>query len=225
MSKFDEHQNDSINNTPIILWNHRWEYDKNPEDFFDCLKKLKKQNIKFKLIILGEEFQTEMNTFTKARDYFSNEIIHMGYSTPFEEYARLLHKSDILPVTTKQEFFGISVIEAIYCNVFPLLPRRLTYPELFNDKINHKKTSFMIITVNFLKIKKAILNVENIAKEHIEKYDWNIISNSYDKIFKDLKKDYLAKAPIGSHGFKSTGFLLKSFKISLVKYFLSTTTS
>ena len=29
------------NNAPIILWNHRWEYDKNPEDFFHILYKIK----------------------------------------------------------------------------------------------------------------------------------------------------------------------------------------
>jgi len=188
LSKFDEHQSYSINNTPIILWNHRWEYDKNPEDFFDCLKKLKKQNIKFKLIILGEEFQTEMDTFTKARDYFSNEIIHMGFSNSFEEYARLLHKSDILPVTTNQEFFGISVIEAIYCNVFPLLPRRLTYPELFNDKINHKNF-YDNNSELFEKLKTALINKEKISLKSISKrYDWNTISNNYDKIFEELKK-------------------------------------
>ncbi|MCZ7673674.1 MAG: hypothetical protein M5U34_44470 [Chloroflexi bacterium] len=27
-------------------------------------------------------------------------------------------------------FFGISILEAIYCHTFPLLPRRLSYPEL-----------------------------------------------------------------------------------------------
>jgi hypothetical protein len=32
--------------------------------------------------------------------------------------------------TAHHEFFGISILEAIYCHTFPLLPHRLSYPEL-----------------------------------------------------------------------------------------------
>ena len=45
-----------INDIPIILWNHRWEYDKNPEDFFKCLKEIQSKNIDFQLVILGVYF-------------------------------------------------------------------------------------------------------------------------------------------------------------------------
>jgi hypothetical protein len=34
----------------------------------------------------------------------------------------------VLPVTGRQDFFGGSVVEAMYCGVRPLLPRRLAYP-------------------------------------------------------------------------------------------------
>ena len=43
-------------NSPIILWNHRWEHDKNPELFFNTLIKLKKNNIKFNVVNLGQKF-------------------------------------------------------------------------------------------------------------------------------------------------------------------------
>jgi hypothetical protein len=32
--------------------------------------------------------------------------------------------------TAIQEFFGIAVVAAIYCRCFPVLPRRLAYPEV-----------------------------------------------------------------------------------------------
>ena len=38
--------------------------------------------------------------------------------------------ADILPVTSNQEFFGASVMEAIYCGTKPILPNSLAYPEL-----------------------------------------------------------------------------------------------
>ena len=43
---------------------------------------------------------------------------------------------DFLPVTSNQEFFGISVMKGIYMALVPLLPKRLTYPELFDIDLN-----------------------------------------------------------------------------------------
>ena len=34
---------------PLILWNHRWEYDKNPETFFKVLFNLHKKGIDFRV--------------------------------------------------------------------------------------------------------------------------------------------------------------------------------
>ena len=188
LKKFDEYKNNNQNKIPIILWNHRWEYDKNPDDFFNCLKKLKKEKIKFKLIVLGEEFQTEMKTFTHARNYFSNEIIHFGYCKSFSEYATLLNKADIIPVTTNQEFFGVSVIEAIYCDVYPLLPKRLTYPELFDDKKN--SGNFYLNNDDlFIKLKEHIKDISKKSlKKYSEKYDWSIIAKNYDNLMDKVIK-------------------------------------
>ena len=33
------------NKKPLILWNHRWEYDKNPTDFFKVLYKMQEKNL------------------------------------------------------------------------------------------------------------------------------------------------------------------------------------
>jgi len=188
LKKFDKYKNTTQNKIPIILWNHRWEYDKNPDDFFNCLKKLKKEKIKFKLIILGEEFQTEMEIFTNARNHFYDEIIHIGYCKSFSEYATLINKADIIPVTTNQEFFGVSIIEAIYCNVYPILPQRLTYPELFEDKKNPE--NFYLNSKDLLiKLKKSIKNKSRKSlKKYSEKYDWSKVAKNYDNLMNKVIK-------------------------------------
>jgi hypothetical protein len=48
-----------------------------------------------------------------------------------EEYIRQLCRADIVVSTATHEFYGISVIEAARAGCIPLLPNRLSYPELF----------------------------------------------------------------------------------------------
>ena len=65
--------------TPTILWNHRWEYDKNPELFFDVMKKIKDKEIDFNLIIIGESFGNSPKIFEQAKIEFEKHIIKWGY--------------------------------------------------------------------------------------------------------------------------------------------------
>jgi glycosyltransferase involved in cell wall biosynthesis len=116
---------------PVILWNHRWEYDKNPEIFFEALFGLKEKGIKFKLAVAGEERARAPEVFNVAKEKLKNEIVSWGYVESREEYLALIKNSDFLPVTSNHEFFGLSVLEAASKGVVPILPERLSYPELF----------------------------------------------------------------------------------------------
>lgn len=116
---------------PVILWNHRWEHDKNPAEFFQVLRNIKKRGCVFRLIICGESYSNRPEEFDHAKSEFADEIIHFGFAKTRNEYIRLLARSDFLPVTSLQEFFGISVVEAAWAGVIPLLPERLSYPEIF----------------------------------------------------------------------------------------------
>ena len=54
-------------------------------------------------------------------------MLHFGWADA-QTYARLLWQADGVVSTALHEFFGIAVVEAIYCGCFPVLPRRLAYP-------------------------------------------------------------------------------------------------
>ena len=169
---------------PNILWNHRWEYDKNPQSFFSVLKRVKSESNDFGLVILGENFSKSPKIFEESRREFVNQIVHWGYVDSFEEYAKWLWESHIIPVTSNQEFFGGSVMEAIYCGVWPILPNRLTYPELI-PKIFHKDNIYRTEEELFKKIIWLIKNYNDLAQSDIpsisEKFDWRLMSIEYDE--------------------------------------------
>jgi glycosyltransferase involved in cell wall biosynthesis len=119
--------------TPIIVWNSRWEYDKQPERFFAALEHLDREGIAFRLIIAGEHIDPNNPEFVAARQRWADHIDHWGYAPTREAYLALLQQADIVVSTAAQEFFGIGVIEAMACGCVPILPARLTYPELLPE--------------------------------------------------------------------------------------------
>ena len=121
---------------PIVLWNQRWEYDKNPEAFFRMMNRLDDAGCSFRLILAGEHFEEQPKEFEKAFKRYAERILHYGYAEDFEEYSSLLHQADIIVSTAIHEFFGIAVLEAIYCGCHPLLPNKLSYPELIPSSLH-----------------------------------------------------------------------------------------
>lgn len=119
---------------PIILWNHRFEHDKNPEEFFTILEELKNEGHMFKLNLLGEVPDVLPKLYIEVKEKFKNEIINSSFLSR-EDYIKALKNSHILPVTSIHDFFGISVVEAMSASCFPLLPNRLAYPEHVSDEL------------------------------------------------------------------------------------------
>jgi len=119
---------------PVIVWNHRWEHDKNPESFFAALDVLEKSGIDFRLIVLGQSFPTSPACFSQAEKKFQDKILHFGFAQSYRQYLQLLSMGDIVVSTALHEFFGISIIEAVRAGCWPILPDRLSYPELFDRR-------------------------------------------------------------------------------------------
>jgi len=116
-----------------IAWAARWEHDKNPEDFFAALELLKKRNCPFRLSVIGEQYEDSPGIFARARESFKDEILHWGYQPTREGYRSVLCEADVVVSTARHDFFGVSVVEAIAAGAYPLLPRRLAYPEILGE--------------------------------------------------------------------------------------------
>lgn len=174
--------------TPVLLWNHRWEYDKNPELFFNTLFHLSDEGADFKLIVTGQSYRNYPPIFDEAKIRLADHLIHFGYTSSREEYLDLLRKSDILPVTNIQDFFGGSIIEAIHAGALPLLPDRLAYPEHIPK---HLQSEFIYdadkgIQAPLVKLISELSFHKNHLRDiqkHISQYDWNTMIQLYDQAF------------------------------------------
>lgn len=116
----------------VIIWNHRWDHDKNPELFYRQLCCLREQP--FRLILLGEQRTDIHPIFKRISQEFSDKIIAQGYVQSRHQYLHYLQIADICISTAEHEFFGMSVMEAFQAGCKLILPRKLSYPELFSDE-------------------------------------------------------------------------------------------
>ncbi|MHC4913240.1 MAG: tRNA-queuosine alpha-mannosyltransferase domain-containing protein [Planctomycetota bacterium] len=113
-----------------ILWAARWEHDKNPDDFFEALKVLKTRGINFRVSVIGQQFREVPEVFGWAKRYFVKHIDRWGNQQRRAEYEKALKQADVFVSTADHEFFGISAVEACLAGAYPVLPKRLAYPEI-----------------------------------------------------------------------------------------------
>ncbi|NQX92586.1 MAG: DUF3524 domain-containing protein [Flavobacteriales bacterium] len=164
---------------PTILWNHRWEYDKNPDEFFEALFELSEDH-EFDLVVLGKSQKRQPPIFDEAKKKLKDRIVHWGWVDSKEDYWNLLSPCDLLPVTSYQEFFGISVIEAVHAGVVPLLPNRLAYPEYPIPSEHYYDGEMLPALKNMLagKIPRSRIDVSQ--------YSWDNRIAIFDKAFQSL---------------------------------------
>lgn len=169
---------------PTVLWNHRWEFDKNPELFFETLVRLSEENVDFDLIVAGENYRQSPAIFDEAKDKLRDHITHWGFFKDKTAYYKALWSATILPVTNNQEFFGISVMEAIYCGVMPLLPARLSYTDLYEglNVFYDNNEDF------YSQLKTALVNNERTDySTHVQYFSWKNMKTVYsEKMIKSL---------------------------------------
>lgn len=186
LEKFDAFkQEKEPDSPPLILWNHRWEFDKNPEAFFQALFVLADRGLDFEVAIVGESYRQKPAIFEEAKSRLGPRIVQFGYADSFEAYARWLWQADIVPVTSNQDFFGISAVEAMYCGCTPLLPNRLAFPEhLPFDGAEACYYNESESLVDRLAASLAMRDVpgSQLIREFVARYDWKVSIANYDSL-------------------------------------------
>ena len=178
------------NQSPLILWNQRWEYDKNPAAFFDALYTVAGEGLDFRVALCGERFRQRPAEFDEARARLGDRIVHVGYAAP-EKYRALLWEAGITISTAIHEFFGISILEAIHCHTFPILPHRLSYPELIPEPY-HLKCLYQNQGGLVQRLRRALTHPGEAATTAAAlapstlAYSWPRVAPRYDAFFAQL---------------------------------------
>ncbi|MCD6293505.1 MAG: DUF3524 domain-containing protein [Deltaproteobacteria bacterium] len=176
---------------PLIIWNHRWEFDKNPKDFFLALDEMIKRGIDFRLALLGENFQNCPKDFTAARKRYGKRIVRYGYEPSRLAYEGWLKEGTVVVSTAWQENFGISMVEAISAGCIPLLPQRLSYPEIipesFHKDFLYKNQEELVeeLAGVLLGTSGSEGKIEKLSLE-MKRFFWDYMIPQYDDELKNL---------------------------------------
>lgn len=184
---------------PIILWNARLEEYKDPGTFLQMLKQAKNEtDIGFRLIVLGTDPTKDQRWYQRFRDEIGDDqILFMGWCSGRKEYAKFLQSADIVVSTAKHETFGISIVESVFCGALPLLPNRLSYPELFpppafgaehlyehplKDGVSKLVSLLHIVTTN----QDATMAMQVKAKDAVAKFRWENMGPIYNGLWSSV---------------------------------------
>lgn len=115
---------------PVLVWNHRWEYDKDPAGFLALLLELRRREFPFRLLLLGERFRRVPEALVQIEAQFADCIVASGFAPSRSSYLEQLSRGHILVSTSRHEFFGLSTLEGLCAGLVPVLPNDLAYPEL-----------------------------------------------------------------------------------------------
>ncbi len=201
IESFDDRPSQRLPGPTRILWAARWEHDKNPEDFFEAIRHLVKKGLDFRLSVIGEQFRDCPAVFKQAQAAFADRIERWGFLPSRQAYVQALAEADIVVSTACHEFFGIGMVEAIAAGAYPLLPRRLAYPEILSSIETVEPDEFFYDgTVGRLteKLARLIHRTENgdlwqgrshRGQEAMARYQWDRRAADLDKGLEDLCSD------------------------------------
>ncbi len=177
-------------NRKLVLWNHRWEFDKAPETFARVIRRVAEEGIEFALAIAGEPGDNPNPALAALRDEVPDRVVHFGYLPSREDYARLLWRADVVVSTSRHEFFGVSTVEALYCECFPVVPAQHNYPALVPDELHG--ASLWRDEAHCVELLCGALDAPSLPRaplqEHAAAYDWSRVGPAWRDALVELAR-------------------------------------
>jgi glycosyltransferase involved in cell wall biosynthesis len=145
--------------------------------------KLAEEGVDFRLAIAGENTRVDPREFTEACHLLGDRVVQVGY-LPRLAYTELLGEADVVVSAARHEFFGIAVVEAIAGGAVPVLPCRLSYPELISDR--YQAVALYPdggLTTRLREVLEDLgwwrSQIEGLA-DATRRFDWSVVIDDYD---------------------------------------------
>ena len=156
---------------PTILWNHRWAWDKGTDAFMAFAREVIHRNLPAQFVILGQSFKRMPQGWAALQEDLGERCLHWGYAKSKQEYISWLWRCDVVPVAPHQEYFGLSVVEAMRCEVMPWVPDAHAYPETTPSAIPFLPSESWIQALEDGAWKRSAERREA-CREHALQFDW-----------------------------------------------------
>ncbi len=134
---------------PLLLWNHRWEHDKNPQTCLEGLAQVASEGRAFRVAVCGQRFSRVPPVFAATESALRSRAVQWGPADA-AGYRALLDRADVVLSTAHHEFFGVSVMEAVHHGARPLVPDRLAYRELWPEEFRYEDDAAFVPTLRAL---------------------------------------------------------------------------
>jgi glycosyltransferase involved in cell wall biosynthesis len=175
-----------------VVWNHRWEYDKGPETLLAAVTECIQNRVPVNFHIVGQQFRNQpapLQELEQLLRLHPDYLGHWGTVTGRQNYYRLLERADVVLSTALHEFQGVAVMEAVARGCQPLVPDRLSYPELFPARYRYRSTPQQPqlegaqIADSLLELAQRAMSGGDFEVPDMTAYGWQEMAPDYERLF------------------------------------------
>jgi len=115
---------------PLLIWNHRWEYDKCPEALVLLVEELDRRGLPMRLALFGAGAKRLHPVRQQLQQQLGERVVASGFM-PRDEYRHWLGQGCVVFSAARHEFQGLAMLEAVSAGAFPVVPDDLCYQEQY----------------------------------------------------------------------------------------------
>lgn len=167
-----------------VLWNHRWDEDKDPAAFLRAIEEVVSAGCELRVVLAGERFVGQGDRYASAVERLGDAVSVAAHLPP-ARYREMLRHADVVVSTARQEFFGVSIVEAMYAGAMALVPDRLVYreriPGEYAERCLYRGRPALVSALRRAAEDPGEARAIGAAlRSSVAGYDWSVVAPAYD---------------------------------------------